>query len=378
VSARAQGENLRFLTTPQPAYVFGERMTFTVSVASPSPITEITLFTRATVAPPAQWQAQFTPGDTVTASVTLTLELSTFQPFGPVDFWWVVRNQTGETLTAAAQTFDYADDRFAWQSQSSGVLTVHWYQGDADFGRQALAVATTALTEATREIRVALPTALNVYIYADVGAAQAALQRVGRAWAAGHAEPSLGVVIVVAQPGLNADTTLGRSIPHEITHILLYHATGDHYDQLPAWLNEGLATANQAQTDPDFPAVLAAARAENAFFALEALCAPFPADPTQATLAYAQSESVVQYLRATYGAEGIFRLIAAYAAGEACDGGVQRALGLNLPSLEEAWAQSQHPTTISTHWGLLAPWAILLAFIAFLPAVFVALTRPRT
>lgn len=378
-SARAQPDiPLRFLATPLPAYVFGQTITFTVALASDSPITTLTLFTRATEAPPAQWAAAFTPATTLTTTLALNLALNAFTPFGQVEFWWQASDAAGNVLTSAPQTFFYEDERFVWQHLTEGALTIHWYEGDAAFGQQAAQIATRAMTQATQEIRVPLPAQVNIYIYADLGAAQAALARVGRAWVAGHAEPALGVVIVVVPPSLNAEIALGRAIPHELTHILIYHAGPEHYAQVPAWLNEGLAVLNQTQPEADFPAALAAARQTQQFIGLRTLCDPFPADPAQAQLAYAQSESLMRFVRAQYGAEGIFRLLSAYAVGDDCASGVQRALGVSLEQLESDWlATLPAPTTPSDHWAQLTPWWLMLALVVGMPLLFLVLSRHK-
>ena len=105
------------------------------------------------------------------------------------------------------------------------------------------------------------------------------------------------LAIVTVAPGLQASRDLERQLPHEIMHLALAQRLGAGYARLPNWLNEGLAVMNQAQPDPELASALAQAGEAEALFPLANLCGPFPADPAQAQLAYAESESVVRYIR---------------------------------------------------------------------------------
>ena len=97
--------------------------------------------------------------------------------------------------------------------------------------------------------------------------------------------------------------------------------------------------------------MLEEAHTQGQLLSLEDLCAPFPPDPHVALLAYAQSGSVVQFIRDRYGAEGIRALLKAYANGASCTGGVQEALNVSLSGLETAWRASLEPQ---------APWRALV------------------
>lgn len=73
---------------------------------------------------------------------------------------------------------------------------------------------------------------------------------------------------------------------------------------------------------------------------LDGLCTSFPTDPQQAALAYAQSGSLVAFIRERYGGEGLQRLIAAYRDTTDCEAGVLSALGISLSSLQAEWKMS--------------------------------------
>ena len=264
-------------------------------------------------------------------------------------------------------SFYYEDNRFAWQTVTRGSVTVHWYRGDAGFGQSAADIAASALPAITRDVRAPLPERVHVYIYANDADVQSALGRVGVAYANGHADPKWGVVLISVAADLRASDNLQIQIPHEMTHMLIYRATAGNYAGVPAWFNEGLAVMHQAQRDSSLAAQLAAARDSRQFLSLSSLCAP--SNPSEVTLAYAESESVVSFIRQRYGSEGINRLLTAYASGADCAGGVQTSLGLSLDQLQAAWQSDTAPTpaTVPERAQALAPWLLLSALVLLAP-----------
>jgi hypothetical protein len=255
-------------------------------------------------------------------------------------------------------------------------VTVHWYEGDEAFGETGLAVAVTGLRDANRDIGAELPGAVDIYIYASENDVREALRRVGRAWADGHADPEIGVVVTTVAPDVEARFNLGREVPHELTHLLVYQAAGGRYRNVPNWLNEGLAVNNEAQPDPDLLAALDAARDSNTLIPLSSLCEPFPLDRAQAALAYAESASVVSYIRKAYGPQGLTQLLKTYAEGADCEGGVQRALNISLADLENAWRRDELKIAPGVRQQLtaLAPWLVLAALVLLAGALFLMLT----
>ncbi len=359
----AQG-GITVLDQPPPTVVFGEVIVFEIAAHSDEAITGITLHLQAGQEPAFTWQAvDFESGPDIQARATVDLAAAALPPFSPVSYWWEIEAGDGARLSTPPASFYYEDDRFEWQRLAQGALTVHWYAGGADFGQAALDTANAAYSEANRDIRAPLPERLDLYLYANARDVQAALQRVGHVWADGHADVDLGVLIVVVAPDLSAEFNLRREIPHELTHILVYRATGANYSKVPVWFNEGLAGMNQAQREPDFPAVLAAARDAGDFLSFAALCGSFPADPAQARLAYAQSEALTRYVRDHYGSERVFELLTAYAQGAACSGGVENVLGVSLERLEQDWLDEFVADPAAARWQLLAPWLVLAGLV---------------
>jgi hypothetical protein len=369
-AALAQQAGIQIIDAPPPEYDFGQSITFRLSAESSAPISAIKLFLDTGGPAPATWpKVEFTRGTHVDAVAAFDLAINPLPPFAPVRYWWQLDDSAGNSLTTPPASFAYEDDRFAWRTAADGSVTVHWYVGDEAFGPAAAAIADSALPLISRDVRGELPQTVDIYIYGNLADEKAALQRVGRSFTDGHADPRLGVVIVAVAPDLRAEYNLQREIPHEMTHLLIYKSTGDNYQKVPYWLNEGLAVAHQGQRDSDFPAILAAARDARQYLPLERLCGPFEA--ATARLAYAESESVVRDIAGHFGAEGINRLLVAYAAGSGCEDGVQASLGLSLAELQTRWLNEIAPQDEpAQRWAAWAPWLIVAGLVFLGPLLF--------
>ena len=378
-SLAAAQDGIHVIAAPAPTYDFGGSIAFHLTAASTANIDSATLYINTGGLSPATWRsAPFQPAEQVEATVSFDLALNPLPPFGLINYWWQIADKGGQTLTTPPASFNYEDNRFAWRTLSSGSVAVHWYRGDPSFGQEAADIAAAVLPTITEDVRAPLPEHLNVYIYATDNDVQSALGRVGVAYANGHADPKLGVVVISVAPDLRASYNLQIQIPHELTHVLIYRAAAGNYARVPYWFNEGLAVMHQEQRDSNFPALLAAARDSQQFLSLSSLCAPFI--PAQVSLAYAESESVVRYIRERYGAEGINRLLTAYAGGADCAAGVQSSLGLSLDQLQADWQQNlaPAPVTVQGRAQALAPWLLLAALVLLAPftLLLAAMRRP--
>lgn len=378
-SASAQ-TGIHVIASPPPEYKFGETLNFQISVQGSAPLTGVTLFVRAQgEARTFIGEARLSSGADTLATYAFNLALRPLTPFAKVDYWWEIKDSSGAQLTTEPENFYYEDNRFNWQTATRERVNAHWYQGEHAFGQAALDIAVAALTQANRRIHAPLPDSVNVYVYATSADVQAMLAPIGRAWVGSHADPALGVVIVAVAPGPEAESYLRNEIPHELTHLLVYQATGAHYAQVPSWLNEGWAVMNQEEPNPDAPALLDEARRRGQLLRLSDLCGPFPVDATQAQLAYAESESVVRYISDQHGDTGLAALLAAYADGASCSAGVERGLGLPMSELESQWLQeavNANPALFKLQ--ALIPWLILVALVLFSPAIFILLLGRKT
>lgn len=380
-SVRAQS-NLRITTMPTPDYVFGQRLTFRVLAESDVPITDVTLLLRTPDEPSTfVGKAGFERGTRIAAEYTLEASRRQVEPFSPVEYWWEIEDSSGKVVTSEHKTLAYIDNRFTWQTLSEGAVTVAWYAGDRAFAQAALDMATGSLARLSRDLETGSPDRpITLYLYAQVSDAQDAMRGASRQWADGQANPLLNIIVVTMPPeSVDTLTRMAREIPHELTHLVVAQRTNGRYANLPLWLNEGLAVMYEASPNPEAPTLLANARATNTLLRLETLCAPYLTDAVQAQLAYAQSASVVRYIRDQHGLQRLGQLLDAYADGLACRAGVERGLGLSLEELERRWLEDTFGARrVSASQEDLTPWLLVAALLMISSLLFLALiARPR-
>lgn len=267
-------------------------------------------------------------------------------------------------------TAQQVDERFNWQTLESGGLKVHWYQGDANFGQAALETAQAGLKSIARLIPPDLEQPVEIFIYANANDLQSVLASGNETWIAGHADPALGIVSVVIEPGVEQRITMEQRIPHELMHVMLYRSVGAGYNNIPAWLREGTATLAEIYPNPDYDRALADAAASSNLIPLKDLCVSFPADAGQAFLAYAESRSFTDYLYDTYGSSGLQNLVRSYADGVDCERGPERAFGVSLSRLESQWHSSVlgQNAFLSTLQNTL-PYLVLLCLVLIIPLI---------
>lgn len=295
-------------------------------------------------------------------------------PFAPVEYWWQVDFTDGSVEKTAPAVFEYTDNRFSWKANAQPPLTVHWVEGDLAFGQAALDIAYEAFDRSHRELLLPGPPKLDVYIYPTASDLEAGLRLGGQTRVQGHAEPSLGVVLVVASSTPEGRLDLERSLPHEITHVLLYHRMGDQYDNLPLWLSEGLSTLQEQAPDPEYRLALEEAAEADRLLPFETLCSAAPFSGEQARLAYAQSASMVRYLNDIYGVGATAALLDTYHEPVSCLGGIERVFRRSPAQLETEWRRYTFGRSgSSADLRRFAPWLLLTAPI---PILFVAMLIP--
>ncbi len=160
-------------------------------------------------------------------------------------------------------------------------------------------------------------------------------------WVAGHADPDLGVILVTLPEGPEQPLLVEQRVPHELMHVLLYQSNQLGYANLPAWLNEGLASNAELDPNPDYRILLEDAAKKNSLIPLANLCVSFPRDAYGALLSYAEAASFVKYLHDSYGVSGLTSLTQAYNNGLDCNQGAEQALGKSLVQLQRSWERDE-------------------------------------
>jgi hypothetical protein len=264
----------------------------------------------------------------------------------------------------------YQDDRFPWQTLESGSLQISWYRGDEQFGQSAWNALDAGLGSVSHLLPVDTASPVEFYLYGNVDDLRGTLSAGSREWIAGHADPSLGVVMVALEPGPDQELLMQQRIPHELMHIMMYRAVGEGYTYIPAWLREGAASLAELEPNPEYDRVFREAVARRDWIPLRNLCSSFPADASRAFLAYAASRSFVGYLHELYGSTGLLALVRAYASGMDCERGPEVAFGVSLSKLERDWQNSvSGKNDVIPALQNMIPYLVLLCLVLIVPAL---------
>jgi hypothetical protein len=282
--------------------------------------------------------------------------------FSTVAYWFEVVLKDGQVLKSERGSLYYEDNRFDWHQRASADFRVHWYEGDEKFAQGLLDVAELGLENIQKYLPpLKLKNPVEIYAYASAQEMRASLQTLGNNWVGAHADPQLGVMVVSLPRGPEQRLEMERQIPHELMHLLLYQWLGVGYGNLPAWLNEGLASVAELYPNPDYLTLLDKANDGDQLLPIASLCQTFPRDASGAFLAYAQATSFTRYLYQQYGSTGLEKLARAYADGLSCERGVQTALGSTLSQLERGWrGEAFREEALLKVLSKLSPWLVLL------------------
>lgn len=356
---------------------FGEQITFVATIQTSIPIQGIAI----SIFDESQGVRQTEPL-TVESGGRSEFHWDTTQrqlrPFSTIKWNYQFTFADGTSTNSEVYSVRYADDRFDWQTLESGSLRVSWYEGDADFGQTALDTMQSGLSSVSRLVAVDLAQPVEFYLYANANDLRATLGESASQWVAGHADPTLGVVMVIIEPGVEQNLRMEQRIPHELMHVMLYRAVGAGYGNVPAWLSEGTATLVELYPNADYDRVLTDAARTHTLIPISRLCAAFPADTGQAFLAYAESRSFTDYLHKTYGSSGLLKLASAYADGVECERGTEIAFGVSLSNLEMRWRASAFgQTAVLPALQNIAPYLVLLCLVLIVPLVGILTTMRK-
>jgi hypothetical protein len=326
------------------SYTFGQKLHFQLTATTSEDVEEVMLFFKAPEFPNTfRVRVLFTAEETIEADYSVDLADVRLSPFTTVTYWWILSTESGEELSVPQRQLSYEDNQFDWREARQEGIRIYWTGEESGLGQLTLDI----IAEAIPQLETVLPgqssSALRFYIYPSSADLRAALRLTGRDWVGGHADPELGVILLVSVNAKTAATDLRRSIPHELTHFRLYQATGANYDTLPLWFSEGLATTMEAAPYAGYEVLLKSALDSDTTIPFSELCYQFPPAEERALLAYAQSASLVDFIKTRYGDHVLRELVEAFADGADCQAGVQRTLQMSLDDLNQAWLGKQEP-----------------------------------
>ena len=337
VLAQAQGE-LTILDSSVEAE-FPSKLNFSLSVESDVNITDIRLHYTVDRISYAQVTSEayieFVPDTTVDVSWTWDMRKTGGLPPGAsVEYWWTVEDADSDKVKTAPTRVQFDDLRYSWHSLAEGEVTIYWYEGGESFAQELMAAAQQALTRLAEDTGAYLERSVEMYIYANAWDLQGAMIY-PQEWTGGVAFTRYGTIAIGIAP---SNLAWGkRAIAHELAHLVIHQMTFNPYSGLPTWLDEGLAMYAEGPPEPGLTAYLNRAITENSLISVRSLSSPFSAYAGEASLSYAQSYSLVEFLITSYGQDKMLELLTTFRQGSGYDAALDKVYGFDMDGLNTLW-----------------------------------------
>lgn len=318
---------------------FPSRLSFNLSAASDVNITDIRLrytvdrsgFAQVT----SEVYIEFVPSTTVDVSWTLEMvKIGGLPPGSSVDYWWIVKDASGDRIETAPSQIQFDDNRYSWRNLTEGEVTIYWYEGNDSFAGEVMLSAQQALARLTEDTGAELKKPVKLYIYAKTQDLQGAMIY-PQEWTGGVAFTRYGIIAIgIAPDNLHWGK---RAVAHELTHLVIHQMTLNPYSDLPTWLSEGLAMHTEGMLGSQFKAYLERAIAEKNLTSVRSLSSPFSAYAEQSYLSYAQSYSLIDFLISKYGQTQMLELLLTFRQGSSYDDALEQVYGFNMDGLDTLW-----------------------------------------
>lgn len=281
---------------------------------------------------------QFTPAKNIDVEWTWDMRQSGSLPPGASLWWrWRYTDDNGREYLSETQTAIWLDDKHKWQTITSDSLRLHWYEGNQAFAQDLLNAGLQGLARNAEQAGLIPDAPIDVYVYSSYQDLQDSIL-FEPSWTGGSAYAEYNIVIVgLAQDNKEYDRNV---VIHELTHVLVGHFTFSCLNDLPSWLEEGLAVYSEGKLDSDSQIQFDEAVQNNDLLSVRSLSAGFSEEFSKATLSYSESFSLVKFLIETYGQEKMTQLLSALRDGNAIESALINIYGFDIDGLEDAWRQS--------------------------------------
>ena len=332
---------------------FPSKLNFSLSAQSEVNITDIRLHYTVDRLGHAQVTSEvyieFVPATAVEVSWTWDMiRTGGLPPGSGVEYWWTVADARGDEAETVPVRVQFDDSRYPWRSLTEGKVTIYWYQGDEPFAQELMATAQEALARLAKDTGAYLEKPVKAYIYATAQDLQGSMIY-PQEWTGGAAFTRHGIIAIGIAP---TNLEWGkRAMTHELTHLVIHQMIFNPYNDLPTWLDEGLAMYNEGILSPQYATFLSKAIAEGSLISVRSLSSPFSAYAEQAILAYAQSYSLVEFIISNYGSDRMLELLNTFRQGSSYDGALETVYGFDTDGLNTLWRDyvtEQYPPTTAT------------------------------
>ncbi|MCE2464282.1 MAG: hypothetical protein J4F46_10335 [Dehalococcoidia bacterium] len=358
-AAFAADEDIRVLSSERDVH-FPEDIVLSLEVEGESEIVEVRLYYKAS--PSGIWTYDYrelSPSQHVEASFNLDLSGINYLPPGTgLEYYYFIRDSSGNTHETSHETFIYVDDRFQWQSTTVGPLTIFWHDLPESRVENVARRVESSLRDIVELLQVDLDhVPLRGVIYNTMSEAQEAFPFQSRAITQeqvfqGFAFPEKGVFVGA---GLQADL-----ITHEAAHLIMEEAVSSPGTRIPSWVNEGFASymePNARGFDGGFygepsPDLMPLRGMES-----------IPGRPEAIRYFYRKSESVVGYLLETHGVPKFRLFLEHLDERKSVDQALNASYGFGIDDLDRRWSSAVVPSENGDEGGGSSPFYYLDIFL---------------
>ena len=280
--------------------------------------------------------AEIAPGDVTRVTAEFpTRDSQLWIPAGADFEWrWEFVFASGEKYETEPQIWRYEDPRFDWQSLKEGDLEIAWYD-DRGVAQSMLEDGLAALEEISPFLGLDELIPIKVYVWANTEDARAVeriqSERFEESVITGGTRV-LADLVHIYQPSRWV-------VRHELTHVLTKLAGEGPYGDLPAWLDEGMATIAEGDWLERRGGALQFAINNDQVLSLRSMESPSNR-PGFVDIFYGQSAAIVLYLIQEYGTDRMNELFGTFKEGSSVDDALMKVYGVNRDELDNEWRAS--------------------------------------
>ena len=258
-------------------------------------------------------------------------------PPGAQLWWrWHLVDASGSEVRTPTETITWLDDIHPWQTIRESSLSLHTYNTPQDMQQQLLQAAVNGASRLRDELGPLPVGDVHLYIYDSTDAMAEAILFEPQ-WTGGMAFAEYRTIILGIR---ESDLEWGLdAVEHELAHVIVGNLVSACYSRLPTWLDEGLAMVAQGGLDAESQALLDQALHDDTLYPARALSSGFTEDPSGASLAYAQSYSLVDFMLEQHGRDRLLDLLGAAQAGSSPDSALMEVYGFDTDGLDQAWRE---------------------------------------
>ena len=320
---------------------FPEELVFRLEAESSAKIEKITLFyaikgegTSAYAYP------DFVPDLRVKAEYALksNTQKTYLPPGSEIGYYWLIEDVAGHRLQTKETIFTYDDIRFTWKKATKDGVTLYWYSFQEAFIQALLDEAMAGLERLSAEAGLSYSNPMKIFVYDSKGDMDPALPPKSETYS--QQTVTLGVRLTSQiMLLLGNHPEVKETVVHELSHMVIHQLLEGPFGDLPAWLDEGLAMYAEGKLPERYQSTLNSAIGRDELISVRSLSS-YSGDPSQVTIFYAESWSVVKYLLDTYGREKMAELLNVFKEGSRYDDALQKVYGFDMDGLDAQWRLS--------------------------------------